>query len=45
VERGMMRALKPALYNQSVEYQAVTLRSGHPNLVLATFMELLTQES
>jgi len=40
-ERGQMRAIRPDLYTQTVEYQAVTLRSGHPNLVLSTFLNLL----
>jgi len=41
VDRGMMRALRPERYTQRVEYRAITLRSGHPNLVLETFMDLL----
>ncbi|MBB5374446.1 LysR family transcriptional regulator [Acidocella aromatica] len=42
-ERGLMRAIRPDLYVQAVEYQAVTLRSSHPNLVLSTFMRLLDE--
>lgn len=41
VDRGMMRPLRPDHYTQSVEYRAITLRGGHPNLVLETFMGLL----
>jgi LysR family transcriptional regulator, transcriptional activator for bauABCD operon len=41
VDRGLMRALNPDRHVQSVEYRAITLRGGHPNLVLETFMELL----
>lgn len=40
-DRGMMRPLSPDRHSQTVEYQAVTLRGGHPNLVLSTFMALL----
>lgn len=43
VDRGMMRALRPERYTQRVEYRAITLRGGHPNLVLETFMGLLRQ--
>ena len=42
-ERGLMRALNPGRYSYTAEYQAVTLRGGHPNLVLSTFMELLSK--
>ncbi len=42
-ERGLMRAIKPTLYAQTVEYQAVTLRSGRQNPVLSTFMKLLDE--
>jgi LysR family transcriptional regulator, transcriptional activator for bauABCD operon len=40
-DRGLMRAIRPDRHTHSVEYRAITLRSGHPNLVLSTFMELL----
>jgi LysR family transcriptional regulator, transcriptional activator for bauABCD operon len=36
-----MRALQPDRHTHSVEYRAITLRGGHPNLVLETFMGLL----
>jgi LysR family transcriptional regulator, transcriptional activator for bauABCD operon len=42
-ERGMMRAIKPEFYAYTAEYQAVTLRAGHPNLILSRFMELLAR--
>jgi DNA-binding transcriptional LysR family regulator len=45
VERGQMRALQPETYSQCVEYQAVTRKSGHPNLVLSTFLGLLSPEA
>ncbi|MCB5944056.1 LysR family transcriptional regulator [Acidocella sp. KAb 2-4] len=43
-ERGQMRAIRPDLYAQTVEYQAVTSRSGHPNLVLSTFLNFLERQ-
>jgi len=41
---GLMRAIRPDLYGQTVEYQAVTLRGRHPNLVLSTFVRLLHEQ-
>jgi len=41
VERRTMRALLPEICHHRQEYRAITLRGGHPNLVLETFMELL----
>ena len=42
-ERGMVRAIDPERYSEQVEYQAITLKSGHPNPVLASFMEILQE--
>jgi DNA-binding transcriptional LysR family regulator len=41
--QGQMRVIRPDLYSQTQEYQAVTLRSRHPNLVLSTFMRFLNE--
>lgn len=43
VDRGQMRPLCPERHTATVEYRAITLRSGHPNLVLETFMGLLRE--
>lgn len=42
-DRGLMRAIRPADYVRHVDYQAVTLHAGLPNLVLATFMNFLKE--
>lgn len=42
-DRKLMRAICPQDYVQYIDYQAVTLHAGMPNLILSTFMKFLEE--
>lgn len=43
-ERKLMRAIRPQDYVRHIDYQAVTLNGGLPNLILSNFMDFLKQD-
>ena len=42
VDQGRMRALLPRSHHYVTEFQAITRKGGRPNLVLETYLELLS---
>lgn len=43
-ERKLIRAIRPQDYVRHIDYQAVTLNGGLPNLILSNFMDFLKQD-